>query len=194
MKYRPPPDRKPNSVPPCDNARPPATEPGDGGGSRQRTRRWLSEHCARLRHLQTPAAASGRRPAALRWQPRPRRALRAARDARRNAARRAMLLRRRLRRSRRARSYLDGEQGRSKAVVLDKERKCGGFLDPGALFTWRRREAVGEIHGGRRQRKQCAVHTFVHHERFAFGFEGECASVLVQGEALQSTFQHAGGL
>ena len=36
-----------------------------------------------------------------------------------NSARRAMLRRRRLRWSRRAGSYLDGEQGKSKAVVLE---------------------------------------------------------------------------
>ena len=96
-----------------------------------------------------------------------------------------MLLRRRLRWSRRAGSYLDGEQGKSKAVVLEEERKQGSRGDDGNL--------PGRfMAGGGRETGRCAVHTFVHHERFAFGFEGECASVLVQGEALQST--HAAGL
>ncbi|PUZ41135.1 hypothetical protein GQ55_9G479400 [Panicum hallii var. hallii] len=34
--------------------------------------------------------------------------------------------------------------------------------------------------GGVRGSGRCAVHTSVHDDRFAFGFEGECANILAQ--------------
>ena len=109
-----PPDGKPNRVhplPQCPRPSPPATE--------LLSRETAADADGVPVEPRAPAdtAFSGRRPA-VRWQLRPRRALRAARDACWNAARRAMLLRRR-RRARRAGSYLDGEQGKSKAVVLE---------------------------------------------------------------------------
>jgi hypothetical protein len=72
-----------------------------------------------------------------------------------------------------------------------EERKDGGFRDPGPA----ERRGGGArsrgydvklsgpgrfMPGGVRGIGRCAVHTSVHDDRFAFGFEGECANILAQ--------------
>jgi hypothetical protein len=64
-------------------------------------------------------------------------------------------------------SYLDGEQGKSEAVMLE-ERKDGAFLDPGLFRSGGdgarvHVETTGsyrEIHGRRRQRKRKACSAY----------------------------------
>ena len=129
---------------------------------KRRTRGWRGDHGwpSRGRGTSAPAdtAASGRRPSG-----------RGARAAAAAGPRRA-LGRSSARRgdggsgvwSCRVGSYLDVEQDKSKAVMLE-ERKDGGFRDRGRraaaaarVFMWRRRETIGsrEIHAGRQQRKR----------------------------------------